>query len=293
MLKKSTIVAGKDDKCVDKALKMIKVEYEVLEPVLDYHTAKDNPILVHPEDNWESLCPVGGDNKRNLCAHDECGSGDIDAVLADCDVVIDHVYHTKACQQAMMETFRTYCSIDLYGRLNVLSSTQIVFHARRIIANALHIPKSMVRVTKPRIGGGFGAKQTAVCEVYPAFVTWKTRKPSKLIFTREESQIASTPRHEMEIHLRLGANKDGRIRGLDLYTLSNTGAYGEHGPTTVGLSVLDRCLLCSKILCLKNFFCPPFITGCCTQHAAHQMIASICMTERMQCIIFINTEIFA
>ena len=86
------------------------------------------------------------------------------------------------------------------------------------------------------IGGGFGAKQTAVCEVYPAFVTWKTRKPSKLIFTREESQIASTPRHEMEIHLRLGANKDGRIRGLDLYTLSNTGAYGEHGPTTVGLS---------------------------------------------------------
>ncbi len=230
------IVAGKDDECVDKALKMIKVEYEVLEPVLDYHTAKDNPILVHPEDNWESLCPVGGDNKRNLCAHDECGSGDIDAVLADCDVVIDHVYHTKACQQAMMETFRTYCSIDLYGRLNVLSSTQIVFHARRIIANALHIPKSMVRVTKPRIGGGFGAKQTAVCEVYPAFVTWKTRKPSKLIFTREESQIASTPRHEMEIHLRLGANKDGRIRGLDLYTLSNTGAYGEHGPTTVGLS---------------------------------------------------------
>ena len=144
-------------------------------------------------------------------------------MLADCDVVIDHVYHTKACQQAMMETFRTYCSIDLYGRLNVLSSTQIVFHARRIIANALHIPKSMVRVTKPRIGGGFGAKQTAVCEVYPAFVTWKTRKPSKLIFTREESQIASTPRHEMEIHLRLGANKDGRIRGLDLYTLSNTG----------------------------------------------------------------------
>ena len=135
-----------------------------------------------------------------------------------------------------METFRTYCSIDLYGRLNVLSSTQIVFHARRIIANALHIPKSMVRVTKPRIGGGFGAKQTAVCEVYPAFVTWKTKKPSKLIFTREESQIASTPRHEMEIHLRLGADRDGTIRGLDLYTLSNTGAYGEHGPTTVGLS---------------------------------------------------------
>ena len=230
------IVAGEDEKCVEKAMRLIKVKYKVLEPLLDFTKAKDNPILVHPEDNWESLSPVGADNKRNLCAHDECGNGDIDAVLADCDIVIDHVYHTRACQQAMMETFRTYCSIDPYGRLNVLSSTQIVFHARRNIANALHIPKSMVRVAKPRIGGGFGAKQTAVSEVYPAFVTWKTKKPSKIIFSRLESQIASSPRHEMEIHVRMGATKDGIVKGIDLYTLSNTGAYGEHGPTTVGLS---------------------------------------------------------
>ena len=230
------ILAGKDEKTVEKAMKLIKVEYEVLEPVLDFHTAKDNPVLVHPENNWESLCPVGADNKRNLCAHEETGSGDVDAVLQGCDVVIDRVYHTKACQQAMMETFRTYCSIDAYGRLNVLSSTQIVFHCRRILANALHIPKSMIRVSKPRIGGGFGAKQTSVCEVYPAFVTWMTKKPSKLIFTRRESMTASTPRHEMEMHVRLGADKNGIVKAIDLYTLSNTGAYGEHGPTTVGLS---------------------------------------------------------
>ena len=230
------ILAGKDEKCVDKAMKLIKVRYEVLPAVLDYHTALDNPVLVHPEENWESLAPVGADNKRNLCAHDESGAGDIEAVLAGGDVVIDHTYHTRACQQAMMETFRTYCSIDAYGRLNVLSSTQIVFHCRRILANALHIPKSMIRVAKPRIGGGFGAKQTSVCEVYPAFVTWKTKKPSKIIFSRYESQIASTPRHEMELHVRLGATKEGIVRGIDLYTLSNTGAYGEHGPTTVGLS---------------------------------------------------------
>ena len=230
------ILAGADEKCVDKAMKLVKVEYEVLEPVLDYHTAKDNPVLVHPEDNWESLAPVGADNRRNLCAHDECGNGDIDAVLTDCDVVIDRVYHTQACQQAMMETFRTYCEIDTYGRLHIISSTQIVFHTRRIVANALHIPKSKVRVTKPRIGGGFGAKQTAVSAVYPAFVTWMTKKPSKIIFSRVESQIASSPRHEMEMHVRLGANKDGIVRGIDLHTLSNTGAYGEHGPTTVGLS---------------------------------------------------------
>ena len=92
----------------------------------------------------------------------------------------------------MMETFRTYCEIDPYGRLHVISSTQIVFHCRRILANALDIPQSKIRVEKPRIGGGFGAKQTVVAEVYPAFVTWMTKKPSKMIYSRKESQIAST-----------------------------------------------------------------------------------------------------
>ena len=230
------IVAGRDEKCVDKALKLIKVQYEVLEPLLDFRKAKDNPILVHPEENWESLVPVGADNRRNLCAHDETGSGDVEEVLKNSEIVIDRVYHTKACQQTMMETFRTFCTIDTYGRLNVVSSTQIVFHCRRIISNALHIPKTMIRVSKPRIGGGFGAKQTSVSEVYPAYVTWMTKKPSKIIFSREESMIASTPRHEMEIHVRVGADKNGIVNGIDMYTLSNTGAYGEHGPTTVGLS---------------------------------------------------------
>ena len=230
------IVAGETEKAVDKAMKLIRVDYEVLEPVLDFHTAKDNPILVHPEDNWRSLCPVGADNRRNLCASGQEGEGDIDEVLDSCPVVIDHTYHVKACQQAMMETFRTYTEIDRYGRLHVISSTQIVFHCRRIIANALDIPKSMVHVEKPRIGGGFGAKQTVVAEVYPAFVTWKTRRPARMIYSRKECQIAASPRHEMEVHVRLGATQEGVIRGIDLYTLSNTGAYGEHGPTTVGLS---------------------------------------------------------
>lgn len=230
------IVAGENEKAVAKALKLIKVTYKVLEPVLDFHTAKDNPILVHPEDNWESKCPVGADNQRNLCASETSGHGDIEKVLSDCDVVVEHTYHTKANQQAMMETFRTYTSMDAYGRLNIISSTQIVFHVRRIIATALGIPKSRVRVSKPRIGGGFGAKQTVVAEIYPAFVTWKTGKAAKMIYTREECQIASTPRHEMEVTVRVGADKNGRIRGIDMYTLSNTGAFGEHGPTTVGLS---------------------------------------------------------
>ncbi len=230
------ILAGETEQAVAKAMKLVKVDYEVLTPVLDPHTAKDNPILVHPEDNWEALCPVGADNKRNLCASETTSDGDVEAVLADCDIVIDHVWHTKPCQQAMMETFRTYTEIDPFGRLHVISSTQIVFHLRRILSIALGIPKSKIHVEKPRIGGGFGAKQTMVAEIYPAFVTWKTGRAARLVYTRQECQIAGSPRHEMELHVRLGANKDGKIRALDVYTLSNTGAYSEHGPTTVGLS---------------------------------------------------------
>lgn len=230
------IVAGETEKIVDAAMKLIKVKYEVLKPVLDLNEAKDNEILVHPEENWKSLCSVGADNQRNLCASGSCQEGDIENVFLQCDEVFQRTYHTKANQQAMMETFRTYCQIDPYGRLHVISSTQIVFHVRRILANALGIPKSEIRVEKPRIGGGFGAKQTVVSEVYPAFVTWMTKKPSRIIYSRTESQIAATPRHEMEITVKIGAMKDGTIKAFDVYTLSNTGAFGEHGPTTVGLS---------------------------------------------------------
>ena len=230
------IIAAETEKAALKAMKLIKVKYEILQPVLDFRTAKDHPVLVHPEEDWFPPCPVGGDSRRNLVASDVNSDGDVDEVLSQCDIVLDRTYHTKAFSQAMMETFRTYTELDRYGRLHVISSTQIVFHCRRILSRALGIPMSRIRVEKPRIGGGFGAKQTAVCEVYPAFVTMKTGRPAKLIYSREESQIAGSPRHEMEIRVRLGADKDGRIRGIDLYTLSNSGAYGEHGPTTVGLS---------------------------------------------------------
>ena len=230
------IVAGETEEAVDKALKRIKVKYRVEEAVLDIHTAKDNPILVHPEDDWYMPIPVGGDNKRNLCSSNVEEVGDVDAMLEKCAYKVDQVYHTKANQQTMMETFRTYCYMDHFQRLTVVSSTQIPFHIRRIVGNALNIPSSKVRVIKPRIGGGFGAKQSSVSEVFPALVTWVTGRPSKIVFSRKESMIASSPRHEMEVHIRMGADENGIVKAIDLYTLSNTGAYGEHGPTTVGLS---------------------------------------------------------
>ena len=230
------IIAAETEKAAIKAMNLIKVKYNVLEPVLDFRTAKDNPVLVHPEDDWFPPCDVGGDPKRNMVASADEIHGDVEGILAECDIVLERTYHTRAFNQAMMEPFTCYANFDRYGRLHIISSTQIVFHTRRILSRALGIPKSKIRVEKPRIGGGFGAKQTAVCDVYPAFVAMKTGRPARIIYTREESQIAGSPRHEMEITIKLGATKEGKIRVMDLYTLSNTGAYGEHGPTTVGLS---------------------------------------------------------
>lgn len=230
------LVAGADEASVDKALRLIKADYEVHEAILDFHKAKDNPILVHPEADWNPLVDVGGDNKRNLVAQARQDWGDVEGVLASSEVTVDSVYHTRQVQQSMMETFRAYSYMDEFGRLVLVSSTQVPFHVRRIVATALEIPKSQVRVIKPRIGGGFGAKQTAVMEVYPAIITKVTGKRAIMIYSREEAMTVSAPRHESEIRVRIGATKEGKIRVITVEALWNAGAYGDHSPTTVTLA---------------------------------------------------------
>jgi len=245
------IVAGADEKAVDKAISLIKVKYEKLEPLLDFRKALDNEILVHPENDFNPLCEVGADNKRNLCAAANAESGDIEEELKNCDYVVEQTYQTMANNQTMMETFRTYTNIDAYGRLNVTSSTQVPFHIRRILANALQIPKSKIRVIKPRIGGGFGAKQSSVGDVFPAIVTLITGKPAKMIYSRKESFTNGSPRHQADITIRLGADKDGIIKAIHMYSLWNAGAYGDHGPTTVGLSGHKAMTIYNKIKAFK------------------------------------------
>ncbi|MDO4976923.1 MAG: molybdopterin-dependent oxidoreductase [Eubacteriales bacterium] len=230
------IVAADTEKAALKALKLIKVEYDILPAILDYREALDNEIIIHPEEDWSESDWSHGDNKRNCIYSEEMAVGDVDEIFKECDEVIEESYHTIQNQQSMMETFQTYCYMDTYGRLVIVSSTQVPFHVRRDMANALGIPKSKIRVIKPRIGGGFGAKQTAVCERFPAVVTWLTGKPSKIIYTREETMVIGSARHEMSVDVKLGAMKDGTIRAIEMNVLSNTGAYGEHGPTTIGLA---------------------------------------------------------
>lgn len=228
------IVAAIDEKSANKALKMIKVDYEVLDAVIDFETAIDNKAVVHEEERHCNF-DIGMQRERNIVSTHKYEKGNIEKVMKSCDIVVEETYYTQAQAQAMMETYRAYNYLDHMGRLVVVSSTQIPFHVRRHLSRALNMPSSKIRVIKPRIGGGFGGKQTACVEIFSALVTLKTRKPAKLIYDRHETFNCSNSRHAMKLNVKIGATKDGIIKVIDIDALSDTGAYGEHASTTFGL----------------------------------------------------------
>ena len=240
------IIAAIDEKTAEKAMKLIKVKYEVLDAVIDYEKALDSDILVHREAAHTNF-PIGYDNKRNLASSYLETKGDVEKGFAESDVIIEETYYTQPQIHAMMETYRTACYLDAHGRLNVISSTQIPFHVRRHLARALEMPSSKIRVMKPKLGGGFGGKQTSVCEIYPAFVTMKTGKPSKIVYTRKETQACSNTRHAMRLKVKIGSDREGNIKAIDINVLSNTGAYGEHAPTVTALVVYKTFPLYAKV----------------------------------------------
>jgi CO/xanthine dehydrogenase Mo-binding subunit len=229
------IIAAVDEKTALKAMKLIKVEYQVFEPVLDMEEAIDHKSVIHFEDDYHLNFDIKSQVKRNIVCSDSYGHGDLEKEFKNSDVIVEETYYTQAQAQAMMESFRAYTYLDQTGRLTCVSSTQIPFHVRRIVATALDIPRSRVRVIKPRIGGGFGAKQTAAVEIFVGIVTLKTGKPATIVYDRKETFTTTTSRHAMKIKVKMGADKNGNIKAIEINALSDTGAYGEHAPTTIGL----------------------------------------------------------
>ncbi|MDK2808741.1 MAG: hypothetical protein PWP24_1478 [Clostridiales bacterium] len=230
------IVAGETEQAVDKAIKLIRVEYEILESVLDFEAAADNAVIVHNHEDYHTNFAIGNDYKRNICASGFEAHGDVEAEFEKSDVVLERTYYTKANNQGMLEPFKTFTYLDEDDRLVVVTSTQIPFHIRRHVAHAFGLNEEQIRVVKPSVGGGFGAKQTLVSEFFPALVTLKTKRPARMYYSRKEVLGASTSRHQMRITVKIGATYSGEILGITVDTLSNTGAYGEHASTTVGLS---------------------------------------------------------
>lgn len=245
------VVAAESEEIALEAMKLIKVDYEVLEPVLDFEKAVDNPSVIHPEDKIHEMFPIGFEPKRNIAASYEMEVGNVDEEFKKCDYIVDEIYYSQAQAHAMIEPHASNARLDEHNRLVVYSSTQTPFHMRRIISKTLGIPVDKLRVIKPRVGGGFGGKQAFHGEMFVSLVTLRTRRPSKLVYTREEVFGASYTRHPMKIRMKIGATKDGKIQAIDCRALSDTGAYGEHALTVfmiVGSKVLP---LYNKVKAVK------------------------------------------
>lgn len=232
----AAIVAAETEEAAERMVRLVKVEYDVLPAVLDMDTAETAPAVVHPEEDYVCKSSINNDNAHNILARGESCSGDVESVFSQCDVVLEDGYHTLGNSQCMMETFRSYSFYDKNHKLTIISSTQIPFMVRRTAAYVFGLPISTVRVIKPKVGGGFGAKQSLVTELFGAAVTIKTGQPAMVIFDRRESFTATTTRHEMKMRVKMGAMRDGTIRAVSMYVRENAGAYGDHAMGCVGLS---------------------------------------------------------
>lgn len=224
-------VAAEDEEAANEALKLIFVEYQVFEPVLDFEKAVDHPSIIHPENEAHEMFPIGYKPERNIAAEYNMSFGNMEQTLEGCEYIINETFYTQAQNHTAMEPHSCFSYIDLQGRLNIVSSTQTPFHVRRIVAEALDLNIDNIRVIKPRIGGGYGGKQALHGEFLTSLVSLRTGRPAKLIYSREDVFEASYSRHPMKIEVTIGADKAANIKAIDMKILSNTGAYAEHALT--------------------------------------------------------------
>jgi len=221
-------VAAESEEQAEEALKLIKVKYNVLPAILNMEDSmKDGAPIIHDEPEIKGAY----DPKHNLSAHIFVKAGDIGEGFKESDVVVEETFETQYAQHCPIEPHITITYLDEYGRIVIRSSTQVPFHVRRIVAQVLEVPVQKIRVIKPRIGGGFGVKQEIILEEVCAYVTMKTGKPARALYTRQEEFVSSRTRHSMKVTVKIGAKKDGTFNSIKMHVLSNTGAYGTHGLT--------------------------------------------------------------
>ena len=235
------MVAADSAEAAQAALQALRVEYRPLEAVFDADAAlaPGAPRLHGGEDH--AAIPVVYRPEENLCAQVEIAFGDPAAGFTAADFVEEHTYRVQAASHCAIEPHAALAYLDERGRLVVVSTTQVPFHARRIVAALLGVPIRRVRVIKPRIGGGFGGKQEVILEPLVALAALRTGRPARLVLSRREVFVSTRTRHAMRITLRMGARKDGTITAVEMEGLLNSGAYGSHALTVlsnVGAKVL-------------------------------------------------------
>lgn len=226
-------VAAETVEIAEEALDLIKVEYEELPAIIDLRDAmKPGAVLLHDEPEFVNF--ADSDPSRNLAAEIRIDIGDMEKGFAEADRIFEEDYVVPKVQQAHIEPHVTLTYWDEDDRMVIRTSTQVPFHARRMLAPVLGLPVKRIRVVKPRIGGGFGNKQEVLIEDVAAHLTIATGRPVLYEMTREEEFIASRARHPMRIRMRTGVKNDGTLTANEMVALSDTGAYGCHALTVTG-----------------------------------------------------------
>ncbi|WP_213697690.1 molybdopterin cofactor-binding domain-containing protein [Acetomicrobium sp.] len=228
------LVAAESEEIAKEAVKKIKVEYEMLPALFDIEEAeKDGAPVLHDGEEHVMIPSAIYRPEKNLAARIAFLYGDSQKGFEEADFVQEATYYTHIASHCALETHVTKATFDHYGRLVLITSTQVPFHARRIVSNILGIPLGKIRVIKPRIGGGFGSKQEVLLEPYVALVAWRTKRPAQIVTSREEYFVSGRTRHAMRSRIKMGVKNDGTIVALEIDDLMNAGAYGPHGPTVL------------------------------------------------------------
>jgi len=226
-------VAAETPEIAEKALSLIEVKYAKLPAILDSRDAmKDGAVRIHEEPEYVNF--ADSDPSRNLPAEIRIDIGDVEKGFTEADRIFEREYVVPKVQQAHVEPHVTLSYWDEDDRLVIRTSTQVPFHARRMLAPVLGLPVKRIRVVKPRIGGGFGNKQEVLVEDVAAHLTIATGRPVLYEMSREEEMIASRSRHPMRVRMKTGVKNDGTITANAMYALSDTGAYGCHALTVTG-----------------------------------------------------------
>lgn len=215
-------VAALDERTADDASRLVDVDYEVLEPVLDLDAAASRPQV-----------GLGANGRDNVSKHVDLSFGDVDGAIAGAAVVIEGDYFFEGTAHAPIETHCAIGHCDGDGLLTVWSSTQVPHYLHRELSRVLAISPARIRVIQPPVGGAFGGKsEPFALEFAAAKLSMVTGRPVKILYTREEEFYAHRGRHPMAMRYTVAADADGTLRAVDAKTKIDGGAYSSFGLVT-------------------------------------------------------------
>jgi len=217
-------VAAETAEIADKAVRLIRVDYELTDGVFDSrHALKPTDHPLHPE--------LGKENNLHKKVVQEFG--DIDQGFTDADVVVEKRFRFASINHAFTEPHATQVEIDGRGNITVYSATQVPHYLHMAMAEVLEIPEHRIRIVKPHLGGGFGGKSDPFPhEMIAARFALDLGRNIRLKFTREEVFFSHQGRHQTDLTMKLGFSKKDGITALSLDTLIDGGAYGSFGIVT-------------------------------------------------------------